>query len=274
MAIIECPHCKELMNEIDGICPSCGADVSDYLSKENTSKKPSERKFLLGLPIGKWVAGLVFVIAIILIFVCIYICILHNRNKDDKLLDKLPMDAINSVTHTEEASAEPTVIEDNEIGTVTATSVKGYNQFVSKNYGFTCLVPENFSIIESEDAVFVCESLDETGDYSIPYVMIGKETEFSDPVEFLKDRYEVYSDAYKSQGFSLVDGKIYTYTQDTVQVYEFAFTYTTDQGYEILDTRRAISVGGTIYSISSKELADKSLAISDEEIVNIIESFK
>lgn len=274
MAIIECPQCNELVNEIDSICPNCGADITKKpLMRKEGAPKAGTRKYFLGLPLGKWVAVIIFAVAAILLVFCVYVCLAINGIIDSDIAAKLPKRAIENVTQEASTEVKREIIWENTFGKLETDTKKGYALFTAANDEFSCLIPENFQMCEEEGSLFVFENSDGAGSYSIPYLMIDRSDEYTDPIELLKDKYATYKEAYGDQGFTVVENLV-SYEQSAVEVYEFQFTYKTEQGYEILDTRRAIKCGSRVYQIATKELSDKTLSVSDEEVSTIIESFK
>lgn len=276
MAIIECSHCKELFNEDEQFCPYCGEEAAIHLSpihRERNNKPQKGRKLILGMPLGKWIAAAVFLVAALLIILCVYICLsLSGKIKDDAgITNKINASAIGDLTKVESDSSSK-VISDDKYGTITSTKVKGYDLFESKTHGFSILIPSGFKVTESDGSVFVCQELDENGEYTLPCVIIDDVTDFTDEAEFLQDKHSDFAKAYADQNFSLLENLV-KFSQGDKTVFEFQFSYTT-QGYEILDTRRAIKVNDSLFSIASKELADKTICVSEEEINNILESFK
>ncbi|MCQ2522961.1 MAG: hypothetical protein MJ123_01365 [Lachnospiraceae bacterium] len=275
MAIIECSHCKELYNEDEQFCPYCGEESSIRLApvRERRYKPQKGRHLILGLPLGKWIAALIFLVAALLIVLCVYICLsLSGKIKDNKgITDNLNSSVIESLTTvTNDSSAK--VLSEDALGTTYSSKVKGYNLYSSNELGFKALIPENFKVCMSSDNLYVCSDLSDDGSYTIPCMVINKIEEFNDEVEFLQDRHSAFAKSYSDDNFDLLENLV-KFEQGDKTVYEFQFKYT-NQGYEIMDTRRAIKVDGVLYSIATIELADKTLAVSDDQVIKFIESFK
>lgn len=277
MAVIECSHCKELFNEDEQFCPYCGEEADIRMAPiGNRFNKPQKgRKLVLGLPLGKWIAALIFLIAALLIVLCVYICLtLSGKVKgNDKIKDNISSNSAlieNLAGATDDSSTQ--TIKTMPYGEILSTKTKGYNLFKCSSLGFSALIPEGFVTSKEDDNLFICQELDEEGDYTIPYLMIGKVTDFSDEIEFLQDRHSAFAKAYSDQNFSIAENLV-KYEQGNKTVYEFQFKYTA-QSYEILDTRRAFKIGDELFVIATKELADKTIAVSEEEVNTLIESFK
>lgn len=275
MAIIECSHCKELFNEDEQFCPYCGEEANVRMAPyhERHPKPQKGRRLILGMPLGKWIASLVFLVAALLIILCVYICLtLSGKVKgNDKITNNLNSSVIDSLAVMDDDSSSK-LIEEGAFGTISSSKDKNYNILKSTSVGFSALIPAGYKACLDNNELYICKELDENGENTIPYVVISKITEYTDEVECLQDMHQTFAKAYADDNFTLAENLV-KYSQGNKTVFEFQFTHTT-QGYELLDTRRVINVDGTLYLIASKELADKTIAISQEHIDTLIESFK
>lgn len=229
MALIKCPECKKDISDKAEICPKCGYELKEQSTEKEA--KPSFNK------LENFKFDYKFIVIIALIIVGAYFVL--NQNK-----------------------------QNSSGGTSTPSGNSGYSVFNSSYMGISFEYPSNYKVTTSNDGfIYVAKNIDNEGAL-IPYVIIGRYDNFSNPVTFLTN----FTNYMKQQYNDLVitiDLLSGTYAGRVV--YGIAYNYTSS-GHLIVDNRYAVTINNKVYMIGSKEENTNSAEINSvvEHIFNTL----
>ena len=217
MALIKCPECKNNISDQADICPKCGYEINGNNNKNNNKTKTKfDYKYLL--------------VGLLIIVVGFYM--LNNRNNNT-----------NTGTGNDNPTTNPST------GTTTPGTNNGYVVFNDTNLGLSYEIPSNYkTYVDSNKLSYVGSNIDNDGPL-IPYVVLGWDSTYSDPAQFLN---AFTKELQKVYGEVLITIDMLSNTIGNYYVYGIQYQYNSS-GHIVIDNRYAIKINNKILMIGSKE---------------------
>lgn len=214
MALIKCPECKNNISDQADVCPKCGYEINNN-NKTNKNNKKIDYKYLL--------------IGLLIIVVGFYM--LNNRN-----------------TSTNGGGSDnPTT--NPSTGTTTPGTNNGYVVFNDANLGLSYEIPSNYkTYVDNNKLSYVGSNIDNEGPL-IPYIVLGWDSTYSDPAQFLN---AFTKELQKVYGEVLITIDMISNTIGNYYVYGIQYQYNSS-GHIVIDNRYAIKINNKILMIGSKE---------------------
>lgn len=214
MALIKCPECKNNISDQADVCPKCGYEINNN-NKTNKNNKKIDYKYLL--------------IGLVIIVVGFYM--LNNR--------KSPTTGGGSDNPTTNPST----------GTTTPGTNNGYVVFNDANLGLSYEIPSNYkTYVDNNKLSYVGSNIDNEGPL-IPYIVLGWDSTYSDPAQFLN---AFTKELQKVYGEVLITIDMISNTIGNYYVYGIQYQYNSS-GHIVIDNRYAIKFNNKILMIGSKE---------------------
>mgnify|MGYP004532130241 FL=1 len=214
MALIKCPECKNNISDQADVCPKCGYEINNN-NKTNKNNKKIDYKYLL--------------IGLLIIVVGFYM--LNNRNTPT----------------TGGGSDNPTT--NPSTGTTTPGTNNGYVEFNDTNLGLSYEIPSNYkTYVDNNKLSYVGSNIDNEGPL-IPYIVLGWDSTYSDPAQFLN---AFTKELQKVYGEVLITIDMISNTIGNYYVYGIQYQYNSS-GHTVIDNRYAIKINNKILMIGSKE---------------------
>ena len=214
MALIKCPECKNNISDQADVCPKCGYEINNN-NKTNKNNKKIDYKYLL--------------IGLLIIVVGFYM--LNNRN----------------TTNTGSGNDNPTT--NPSTGTTTPGTNNGYVVFNDTNLGLSYEIPSNYkTYVDNNKLSYVGSNIDNEGPL-IPYIVLGWDSTYSDPAQFLN---AFTKELQKVYGEVLITIDMISNTIGNYYVYGIQYQYNSS-GHIVIDNRYAIKFNNKILMIGSKE---------------------
>lgn len=214
MALIKCPECKNNISDQADVCPKCGYEINNN-NKTNKNNKKIDYKYLL--------------IGLLIIVVGFYM--LNNRNTPT----------------TGGGSDNPTT--NPSTGTTTPGTNNGYVVFNDTNLGLSYEIPSNYkTYVDNNKLSYVGSNIDNEGPL-IPYIVLGWDSTYSDPAQFLN---AFTKELQKVYGEVLITIDMISNTIGNYYVYGIQYQYNSS-GHTVIDNRYAIKINNKILMIGSKE---------------------
>lgn len=214
MALIKCPECKNNISDQADVCPKCGYEINNN-NKTNKNNKKIDYKYLL--------------ISLLIIVVGFYM--LNNR--------KTPTTGGGSDNPTTNPST----------GTTTPGTNNGYVVFNDANLGLSYEIPSNYkTYVDNNKLSYVGSNIDNEGPL-IPYIVLGWDSTYSDPAQFLN---AFTKELQKVYGEVLITIDMISNTIGNYYVYGIQYQYNSS-GHIVIDNRYAIKINNKILMIGSKE---------------------
>lgn len=214
MALIKCPECKNNISDQADVCPKCGYEINNN-NKTNKNNKKIDYKYLL--------------IGLLIIVVGFYM--LNNR--------KTPTTGGGSDNPTTNPST----------GTTTPGTNNGYVVFNDANLGLSYEIPNNYkTYVDNNKLSYVGSNIDNEGPL-IPYIVLGWDSTYSDPAQFLN---AFTKELQKVYGEVLITIDMISNTIGNYYVYGIQYQYNSS-GHIVIDNRYAIKINNKILMIGSKE---------------------
>lgn len=214
MALIKCPECKNNISDQADVCPKCGYEINSN-NKSNKNSKKIDYKYLL--------------IGLLIIVVGFYM--LNNRN----------------TTNTGSGNDNPTT--NPSTGTTTPGTNNGYVVFNDTNLGLSYEIPSNYkTYVDNNKLSYVGSNIDNDGPL-IPYIVLGWDSTYSDPAQFLN---AFTKELQKVYGEVLITIDMLSNTIGNYYVYGIQYQYNSS-GHIVIDNRYAIKINNKILMIGSKE---------------------
>ena len=214
MALIKCPECKNNISDKADVCPKCGYEINNNNKNNKTDKKFDYKYLLIGL---------------LIIVVGFYM--LNNRN----------------TTNTGSGNDNPTT--NPSTGTTTPGTNNGYVVFNDTNLGLSYEIPSNYkTYVDNNKLSYVGSNIDNEGPL-IPYIVLGWDSTFSDPAQFLN---AFTKELQKVYGEVLITIDMISNTIGNYYVYGIQYQYNSS-GHIVIDNRYAIKINNKILMIGSKE---------------------
>lgn len=214
MALIKCPECKNNISDQADVCPKCGYEINNN-NKTNKNNKKIDYKYLL--------------IGLLIIVVGFYM--LNNR--------KSPTTGGGSDNPTTNPST----------GTTTPGTNNGYVVFNDANLGLSYEIPNNYkTYVDNNKLSYVGSNIDNEGPL-IPYIVLGWDSTYSDPAQFLN---AFTKELQKVYGEVLITIDMISNTIGNYYVYGIQYQYNSS-GHIVIDNRYAIKINNKILMIGSKE---------------------
>lgn len=214
MALIKCPECKNNISDQADVCPKCGYEINNN-NKTNKNNKKIDYKYLL--------------IGLLIIVVGFYM--LNNR--------KTPTTGGGSDNPTTNPST----------GTTTPGTNNGYVVFNDANLGLSYEIPNNYkTYVDNNKLSYVGSNIDNEGPL-IPYIVLGWDSTYSDPAQFLN---AFTKELQKVYGEVLITIDMISNTIGNYYVYGIQYQYNSS-GHIVIDNRYAIKFNNKILMIGSKE---------------------
>lgn len=214
MALIKCPECKNNISDQADVCPKCGYEINNN-NKTNKNNKKIDYKYLL--------------IGLLIIVVGFYM--LNNRN----------------TSTTGGGSDNPTT--NPSTGTTTPGTNNGYVVFNDTNLGLSYEIPSNYkTYVDNNKLSYVGSNIDNEGPL-IPYIVLGWDSTYSDPAQFLN---AFTKELQKVYGEVLITIDMISNTIGNYYVYGIQYQYNSS-GHTVIDNRYAIKINNKILMIGSKE---------------------
>lgn len=214
MALIKCPECKNNISDQADVCPKCGYEINNN-NKTNKNNKKIDYKYLL--------------IGLLIIVVGFYM--LNNRN----------------TSTTGGGSDNPTT--NPSTGTTTPGTNNGYVVFNDTNLGLSYEIPSNYkTYVDNNKLSYVGSNIDNEGPL-IPYIVLGWDSTYSDPAQFLN---AFTKELQKVYGEVLITIDMISNTIGNYYVYGIQYQYNSS-GHIVIDNRYAIKINNKILMIGSKE---------------------
>lgn len=214
MALIKCPECKNNISDQADVCPKCGYEINNN-NKTNKNNKKIDYKYLL--------------IGLLIIVVGFYM--LNNRN----------------TTNTGSGNDNPTT--NPSTGTTTPGTNNGYVVFNDTNLGLSYEIPSNYkTYVDNNKLSYVGSNIDNEGPL-IPYIVLGWDSTYSDPAQFLN---AFTKELQKVYGEVLITIDMISNTIGNYYVYGIQYQYNSS-GHIVIDNRYAIKINNKILMIGSKE---------------------
>lgn len=214
MALIKCPECKNNISDKADVCPKCGYEINNN-NKTNKNNKKIDYKYLL--------------IGLLIIVVGFYM--LNNRNTPT----------------TGGGSDNPTT--NPSTGTTTPGTNNGYVVFNDTNLGLSYEIPSNYkTYVDNNKLSYVGSNIDNEGPL-IPYIVLGWDSTYSDPAQFLN---AFTKELQKVYGEVLITIDMISNTIGNYYVYGIQYQYNSS-GHIVIDNRYAIKINNKILMIGSKE---------------------
>lgn len=214
MALIKCPECKNNISDQADVCPKCGYEINNN-NKTNKNNKKIDYKYLL--------------IGLLIVVVGFYM--LNNR--------KTPTTGGGSDNPTTNPST----------GTTTPGTNNGYVVFNDANLGLSYEIPSNYkTYVDNNKLSYVGSNIDNEGPL-IPYIVLGWDSTYSDPAQFLN---AFTKELQKVYGEVLITIDMISNTIGNYYVYGIQYQYNSS-GHIVIDNRYAIKINNKILMIGSKE---------------------
>ena len=214
MALIKCPECKNNISDQADVCPKCGYEINNN-NKTNKNNKKIDYKYLL--------------IGLLIVVVGFYM--LNNR--------KTPTTGGGSDNPTTNPST----------GTTTPGTNNGYLVFNDANLGLSYEIPSNYkTYVDNNKLSYVGSNIDNEGPL-IPYIVLGWDSTYSDPAQFLN---AFTKELQKVYGEVLITIDMISNTIGNYYVYGIQYQYNSS-GHIVIDNRYAIKINNKILMIGSKE---------------------
>lgn len=217
MALIKCPECGKKMSDKAEGCPHCG-----YSPKNDSSKTT------LNNLKGKWDNK--YLIIILIVLVGGYFLFFNKNNT-------------NNTNPNNDPNSNPTTSPTTGL----KPNAKGNYEFNQNGKYFE--FPTNYKVYISKDgSIYVGKNIDDNGAL-IPYIMIDKYKNYTDPTVLLSE-------------FTTAIGKEYPDARITIDLisgylgdkYTYGIQYMyTSSGHVVVDNRYAFLVNNSMYLVTTKE---------------------
>lgn len=223
MALIKCPECNNKISDQADTCPKCGYELKKK-SSISTSKNGKDYKIY-------WIIGLI-------IGACLLFYAIDKNNNNNQNQNK------NTNSPTETPNTNPS--QDPNIG---PSANEGYSAYTNSTLGIAFEYPNGYkAATDSQGYVYVAKNIDSEGAL-IPYIMIGRYTDFSNAKIFLTS----FTDYMKKNYSDLtVTSNLLSGVIGDKLVYGITYNYTSG-GHLIVDNRYATVIGGRVYMIATRE---------------------
>lgn len=215
MALIKCPECKNNISDQADVCPKCGYEIN---GNNNKSKTKFDYKYLL--------------IGLLIIVVGFYM--LNNRSNNTSTGNDNP---------TSNPSTNPST------GTTTPATNNGFVVYNDTNLGVSYEIPSTYkTYVDSNKLSYVGSNIDNDGPL-IPYVVLGWDSTYSDPAQFLN---AFTKELQKVYGEVVITIDMLSNTIGNYYVYGIQYQYNSS-GHIVIDNRYAIELNNKIFMIGSRE---------------------
>lgn len=212
MALIKCPECDKKVSDKAESCPHCGYSFKKKI--EINDEKLKELK-------GKW--NNKYLIIILIVLVIGYFLFFNNSRGN-----------IN-----EGNSGSPTTeLKPNQNGNYEYSQNGKYFEY-----------PTTYKVyVDKSGSIYVGKNIDKDGAL-IPYIMIEKYKNYTDPTQLLNELTNEISKEYSDAVITI--NMLSSYIGDKY-VYGIQYTYTSN-GHIVVDNRYAFLVGNSMYLVTTKE---------------------
>ena len=231
MAMIQCPECKNEISDQAEACPKCGYALKKQ-AEPNEQPADKRKKFdykhlIIGLAV--LVVG--------------FFMLNQARSNSESTTSGTPSSAQPTASGTQPGttpSATPSA--------ATPATKSGYVVYSDANLGLQYEIPANYKTFAEKGLTYIGKNIDEQG-ATIPYVLLGWDTTYKDPAQFLNaftaELQKTYNDVAIT--IDLLSGTIGGRT-----VYGIQYRYTAS-GHTVIDNRYATMVGNNLLRIGSRE---------------------
>lgn len=211
MALIKCPECSKQMSDKAESCPHCGYSLE---KKESSNKTLNTFKL-------KWDNKYLLVILVVLVGGYF---LFFNNNKQSE-----------SGTQTGNPTSE---LQPNANGNYEFNQNGKYFEF-----------PTSYKVYVSKDgSIYVGKNIDDQGAL-IPYIMIEKYKNYTNPVTLLNELTTAIGKEYSDARITI---DLLSNTINDKYVYGIQYTYTSS-GHVVVDNRYAFLVNNSMYLVTTKE---------------------
>lgn len=217
MALIKCPECGKKMSDKAEGCPHCGYSL----------KKDSSKTTLNNLK-GKWDNKYLVIILIVLVGGYFLFFNKNNTNNNNP----------NNDPNSNPTTSPTTGLKPNANGNYEFNQNGKYFEF-----------PTNYKVYISKDgSIYVGKNIDDNGAL-IPYIMIDKYKNYTDPTVLLSELTTAIGKEYPDAKITidLISG----YLGDKY-TYGIQYMYTSS-GHVVVDNRYAFLVNNSMYLVTTKE---------------------
>lgn len=217
MALIKCPECGKKMSDKAEGCPHCGY----------SPKKDSSKTTLNNLK-GKWDNKYLVIILIVLVGGYFLFFNKNNTNNNNP----------NNDPNSNPTTSPTTGLKPNANGNYEFNQNGKYFEF-----------PTNYKVYISKDgSIYVGKNIDDNGAL-IPYIMIDKYKNYTDPTVLLSELTTAIGKEYPDARITidLISG----YLGDKY-TYGIQYMYTSS-GHVVVDNRYAFLVNNSMYLVTTKE---------------------
>lgn len=213
MALIKCPECNNDVSDKAEKCPKCG-----YEFKKKVNSGSLELDKFIKNPNFKYVV--VVIVALVVAF------IVYTTSKND---NNTPTPSPSNPTETQQP---------NENGNYVFNQNGKYFEF-----------PTTYRVyVDKDNTIYVGKNIDDQGAL-IPYIMIEKYKNYTDPLVLLND---VTTELNKAYGdVQVLLNQLSGYLGDKL-AYGSMFSYTSS-GHLVIDNRYTFLVGNSMYLVTTKE---------------------
>lgn len=217
MALIKCPECGKKMSDKAEGCPHCGY----------SPKKDSSKTTLNNLK-GKWDTKYLIIILIVLVGGYFLFFNKNNTNNNNP----------NNDPNSNPTTSPTTGLKPNANGNYEFNQNGKYFEF-----------PTNYKVYISKDgSIYVGKNIDDNGAL-IPYIMIDKYKNYTDPTVLLSELTTAIGKEYPDARITI--DLISAYLGDKY-TYGIQYTYTSS-GHVVVDNRYAFLVNNSMYLVTTKE---------------------
>lgn len=222
MALIKCPECGNKISDKAESCPKCGYEMKESKREKITSSTNDYVEKVKSKWNNKYLIVILVVAAAIFFF-----------------------------TQNKTATNSP--------GTTTPSpNNNGYMVYTSKA-GFSFEYPSNYKVSTDKDGfVYIAQNMDNQGPL-VPYVIIGRYSNYSNETQFLTDFTNYMKKEYSDLQITI---DLLSGTIGNRIVYGLAYNYTSS-GHLVVDNRYALTINNKIYMIGTKEENTNSQIVND-----------
>lgn len=223
MALIKCPECSNDVSDKAEKCPKCGYEFK----KKGDSGSLELDKFIKN-PNFKYVV--VVIVALVVAF------IVYTTSKNE---NNTPAPSPSNPTETQQP---------NQNGNYVFNQNGKYFEF-----------PTTYRVyVDKDNTIYVGKNIDDKGAL-IPYIMIEKYKNYTDPLVLLND---VTTELNKAYGdVKILLNQLSGYVGDKL-TYGSMFSYTSS-GHLVIDNRYTFLVGNSMYLVTTKEENENSTEINN-----------
>lgn len=223
MALIKCPECNNDVSDKAEKCPKCGYEFK----KKGDSGSLELNKFIKN-PNFKYVV--VVIVALVVAF------IVYTTSKNE---NNTPAPSPSNPTETQQP---------NQNGNYVFNQNGKYFEF-----------PTTYRVyVDKDNTIYVGKNIDDKGAL-IPYIMIEKYKNYTDPLALLND---VTTELNKAYGdVKILLNQLSGYVGDKL-TYGSMFSYTSS-GHLVIDNRYTFLVGNSMYLVTTKEENENSTEINN-----------